>query len=88
MPFGLDRVGPRLYFLACLMAALGAVISAFWILAANSWMQTPAGFTEVDGRFQIASWWAAIFNPSFLYRQVVVVCVTGDLESPGWHFHA
>jgi cytochrome d ubiquinol oxidase subunit I len=68
MLFGLDRVGPRLHFVSCLMVAFGAVISAFWILAANSWMQTPAGFVLADGKFQVASWWEAIFNPSFPYR--------------------
>jgi cytochrome bd ubiquinol oxidase subunit I len=44
MLFGMNRVGPRLHFTACYMVALGAMFSAFWILAANSWMQTPAGF--------------------------------------------
>jgi len=73
MLFGLDRVGPRLHFVACLMVAVGSVISAFWILAANSWMQTPAGFSEADGKFQIASWRAAIFSPSFPYRYAHMV---------------
>jgi len=80
MLFGIDRVGPRLHFVACLMVALGAVVSAFWILAANSWMQTPAGFTLADGKFQIASWRAAIFTPSFPYRfghMVVAAYIAG-----------
>jgi cytochrome d ubiquinol oxidase subunit I len=47
---------------------LGAVASAFWILAANSWMQTPAGFRMEGDDFHIVSWWAAIFTPSFPYR--------------------
>jgi cytochrome d ubiquinol oxidase subunit I len=68
MLFGMNRVSKGIHFIACLMVALGAVLSAFWILAANSWMQTPAGFTLADGRFQIADWWSAIFNPSFPYR--------------------
>jgi cytochrome d ubiquinol oxidase subunit I len=68
MLFGMDRFSRRLHFLACLMVALGAVVSAFWILAANSWMQTPAGFTIKGGRFQIKDWASAIFNPSFPYR--------------------
>src|SRR5712692_256302 len=68
MLFGMNRVGPGLHFVACLMVALGAVISAFWILAANSWMQTPSGFALADGRFQLVSWWDAIFSPSFPYR--------------------
>ncbi|HYM03618.1 MAG TPA: cytochrome ubiquinol oxidase subunit I [Stellaceae bacterium] len=69
MLFGMNRVGKRLHFFACCMVALGAIFSAFWILAANSWMQTPAGFTvDAEGRFQIASWWDAVFNPSLPYR--------------------
>ncbi|MGH7040225.1 MAG: cytochrome ubiquinol oxidase subunit I [Stellaceae bacterium] len=68
MLFGMDRFGRRLHFIACLMVALGALASAFWILAANSWMQTPAGFTIAHGKFQIANWASAIFNPSFPYR--------------------
>jgi cytochrome d ubiquinol oxidase subunit I len=68
MLFGMDRVSPRLHFVSCFLVALGAMISAFWILAANSWMQTPAGFTVKDGTFQLVSWWSAIFTPSFPYR--------------------
>jgi cytochrome bd ubiquinol oxidase subunit I len=69
MLFGMNRVGPRLHFAACCAVAFGAVISAFWILAANSWMQTPAGFAVGgDGKFQVVSWRDAIFTPSFPYR--------------------
>jgi len=68
MLFGMDRVGPRLHFFSCLMVAIGALMSAFWILAANSWMQTPAGFTLVAGKFEVANWWDAIFTPSLPYR--------------------
>ena len=69
MLFGTNRVGKRLHFFACCMVALGAIFSAFWILAANSWMQTPAGFIiDAEGRFQIASWWDAVFTPSLPYR--------------------
>src|SRR3954467_9778747 len=68
MLFGENRVGPRVHFFACAMVSLGSVVSAFWILAANSWMHTPAGFTLADGKFQIASWSEAVFNPSFPYR--------------------
>jgi cytochrome bd ubiquinol oxidase subunit I len=80
MLFGADRVGPRLHVASCCVVALGAVISAFWILAANSWMQTPAGFTLTDGKFELASWTAAIFNPSFPYRfahMVTAAYITG-----------
>src|SRR5690349_3163090 len=86
MLFGIDRVGPRLHFLACAMVALGAMASAFWILAANSWMQTPAGFTIADGKFQVASWWEAVFSPSLPYRfahMVVAAYTTGTFVVVG-----
>jgi cytochrome d ubiquinol oxidase subunit I len=69
MLFGLDRVGPRLHFLATCLVAVGTLISAFWILSANSWMQTPTGHgLDADGRFMPQSWLAIIFNPSFPFR--------------------
>lgn len=69
MLFGLERVGPRLHFLATCLVAGGTLMSAFWILSANSWMQTPTGhIVGPDGRFAPADWWAIIFNPSFPYR--------------------
>ncbi|MGH8495057.1 MAG: cytochrome ubiquinol oxidase subunit I [Gammaproteobacteria bacterium] len=68
MLFGWNRVGPRLHFLATLMVMTGTFFSAFWILSANSWMQTPAGFELRDGVFHAADWLEAIFNPSFPYR--------------------
>src|SRR5690625_2508704 len=71
MLFGRERVGPGLHFFATLMVALGTLLSAFWILAANSWMQTPAGFImNEQGQFEPSSWWEAIFTPSFPYRLV------------------
>lgn len=74
MLFGLERVGPRLHFLATLMVATGTLISAFWILSANSWMQTPAGYAVNDsGQFVVTDWLAVIFNPSFPYRLVHMV---------------
>ncbi|MGY3441032.1 MULTISPECIES: cytochrome ubiquinol oxidase subunit I [unclassified Bradyrhizobium] len=74
MLFGLERVGPRLHFLATLMVAIGTLISAFWILSANSWMQTPAGqAVNADGQFVAADWLKVIFNPSFPYRLVHMV---------------
>jgi cytochrome d ubiquinol oxidase subunit I len=75
MLFGLSKVGPKLHFLATVMVALGTLISATWILAANSWMQTPTGF-EVNAVGQFVpgpSWSAIIFNPSFPYRLVHTV---------------
>jgi len=68
MLFGMDRFPERLHILSCFMVAAGAVASAFWILAANSWMQTPSGFRMEGNNFQIESWRAAIFSPSFPYR--------------------
>jgi len=68
MLFGMGRVSQGLHFFATFMVALGSLISACWILAANSWMQTPAGFALENGRFVVTSWWNVIFNPSFPYR--------------------
>jgi len=74
MLFGLKRVGPKLHFFATLMVAIGTLISAFWILSANSWMQTPTGHTmNAAGQFVAESWWKLIFNPSFPYRLVHMV---------------
>jgi cytochrome d ubiquinol oxidase subunit I len=70
MLFGWTRVGPGLHFLATLMVALGTLVSATWILASNSWMQTPAGYEIVDGRVVPVDWLAVIFNPSFPFRLV------------------
>jgi cytochrome d ubiquinol oxidase subunit I len=69
MLMGWKRVGPGLHFLATGLVAAGTLISAFWIIAANSFMQTPAGFAvAADGRLVATSWMAAIFNPSFPER--------------------
>ena len=74
MLFGRERVGPKLHFLATAMVALGTFMSAFWILAVNSWMQTPAGYAINDvGQFIVTDWWAVIFNPSLPYRLVHMV---------------
>ena len=68
MLFGMKRVSEKMHFLATCMVALGTLISTFWIISANSWMQTPAGYEIIDGVFHPADWWAVIFNPSFPYR--------------------
>jgi cytochrome d ubiquinol oxidase subunit I len=68
MLFGLDRVGPKLHFLASCMVAAGTVISASWILSANSWMQTPAGVAIHDGHLTVVSWRHVVVNPSWPYR--------------------
>ncbi len=74
MLFGLRRVGPQLHFVATLMVAIGTLFSAFWILSANSWMQTPAGYAiNSKGQFVSLDWWQVIFNPSFPYRFVHMV---------------
>ena len=74
MLFGMNRVGRGLHFTATLLVAVGTFISAFWILSANSWMQTPAGYAiNADGQFVPADWLAIIFNPSFPYRLVHTV---------------
>lgn len=70
MLFGWNRVGPGLHFLSTAMVALGTLISATWILASNSWMQTPQGYEIVDGRVAPADWLQVIFNPSFPYRLI------------------
>ncbi|OIN12248.1 cytochrome ubiquinol oxidase subunit I [Oceanisphaera psychrotolerans] len=70
MLFGWQRVGEKLHYFATCVVALGTWISAFWIIAANSWMQTPAGYEIVDGRFEVASWMEVVFNPSMPYRLV------------------
>jgi cytochrome bd ubiquinol oxidase subunit I len=70
MLFGRDRVSERVHLFATLMVAAGTTLSAFWILSLNSWMQTPAGYQIIDGRFHATSWLSVIFNPSFPYRLV------------------
>ncbi|WP_132255185.1 cytochrome ubiquinol oxidase subunit I [Methylobacterium segetis] len=76
MLFGWERVGDRLHFLSTCMVALGTLISAFWILSANSWMQTPAGFVVENGRAVATDWLKVIFNPSFpiRYAHMVLGC--------------
>jgi cytochrome d ubiquinol oxidase subunit I len=68
MLFGIHRVPTWLHTLATLLVAVGTTLSAFWIIALNSWMQTPAGFEMRDGVAHAIDWWAIIFNPSFPYR--------------------
>ncbi|MGJ0636909.1 cytochrome ubiquinol oxidase subunit I [Xenorhabdus bovienii] len=68
MLFGWSRVGERLHFFATCMVALGTIISTFWILASNSWMQTPQGHEIINNQIVPVDWFAVIFNPSFPYR--------------------
>jgi len=73
MLFGWNKVGPSLHFTATLMVAVGTLVSATWILASNSWMQTPQGFELMDGKVIPVDWFKIIFNPSFPYRLVHMV---------------
>ena len=68
MLFGWGRVSEKLHFLSTCMVAVGTLISTFWILSANSWLHTPAGYELIDGVFHPVDWMAIIFNPSFPYR--------------------
>jgi cytochrome d ubiquinol oxidase subunit I len=70
MLFGWTKVGPSLHFFATCMVALGTLVSATWILGANSWMQTPQGYQIVGDRMIPVDWFKIIFNPSFPYRLV------------------
>ena len=77
MLFGRDRVPGWLHTVSAFMVAIGTSASAFWILALNSWMQTPQGFEIIDGRLHAADWWAVIFNPSFPYRLTHMMIASG-----------
>lgn len=70
MLFGWKKVNPKAHFVATLLVTIGTVISAFWILSANSWMQTPSGFYLVGNKFTVKDWWEVIFNPSFINRYI------------------
>jgi cytochrome d ubiquinol oxidase subunit I len=70
MLFGWSKVGPGLHYASTLMVTAGTLVSMTWILASNSWMQTPQGFQIVDGRVIPIDWLQVIFNPSFPYRLV------------------
>ncbi len=66
--WGEGRVSKRVTMVSTCIVALGALLSTAWILDANSWMQTPAGYREVNGQFQPTNWFYTIFNPAFNYR--------------------
>ena len=68
MLFGHGKVSERIHLMATFFVAFGTTISAFWILALNSWMQTPAGYEVVDGSYRVTSWLEVVFNASFPYR--------------------
>jgi cytochrome d ubiquinol oxidase subunit I len=77
MLFGFRRVSNRIHTLATVLVAGGTTLSAFWILALNSWMQTPAGYEIRDGVVYATDWWAIIFNPSFPYRLTHMLLASG-----------
>lgn len=77
MLFGQKRVSPFIHNLATLLVAVGTTFSAFWIIALNSWMQTPAGFEMIDGVAHVTNWWDAIFNPSFTTRLAHMLLASG-----------
>jgi cytochrome d ubiquinol oxidase subunit I len=93
MLFGTNRVSPRMHTIATFLVAAGTTASAFWILALNSWMQTPAGFEMIDGKAVVTSWFEVIFNPSFPYRltHMLLACgLTGAFLMAGlsaWQWH-
>jgi len=70
MIFGWERVGPKLHYFSTLLVFFGVTLSAFWILSANSWMQTPSGALFIKGHFLVTSWWHVIFNPSVMTRYI------------------
>jgi len=79
MLFGWKKVSRQMHFLATCMVATGTILSAFWILAANSWMQTPAGYSLANGTFMITDFSAVLFNPSALVRMLHMT--TASLET-------
>lgn len=73
MLFGWNRVPPPLHFAATLLVTIGTTISAFWIMSANSWMQTPSGYEIIQAKYVVADWWQVVFNPSFIPRFIHMV---------------
>src|SRR5207237_309302 len=81
MLFSMQRVSCRMHVASSLIVAFGTTVSAFWILALNSWMQTPTGHTTVDGVLIAESWWRVIFNPSFPFRLTHMLLASGITAS-------
>jgi cytochrome d ubiquinol oxidase subunit I len=77
MLFGMNRVPDWVHVLSATIVAIGTTVSAFWILALNSWMQTPTGHVEVASELIAGSWLAVIFNPSFPYRLTHMLLASG-----------
>src|SRR6201997_1363365 len=86
MLFGMNRVGPKLHFFATCMVALGTMLSASWILSANSWMQSPDGVSVENGRVVVTDWLRVIVHPSWLYRlphMLAAAYITGSFLVAG-----
>jgi cytochrome bd ubiquinol oxidase subunit I len=84
--YGDGRVKPRTMFIATVMVSIGTLLSSTWIIAANSWMQTPEGFVERNGRFEPTNWLHAILNRSFVWRgphMVVAVLISAAFVVAG-----
>jgi cytochrome bd ubiquinol oxidase subunit I len=84
--FGKNRVSKRTYAASALIVAIGATISGFWIIVANSWQQTPAGYQIINGRAELTDFWAAIFNASTLprfFHTIDGALITGALFMAG-----
>ncbi len=77
MLYGYKRVSNRVHTLATVLVAVGTTISAFWIIALNSWMHTPAGFEMINGQAHATDWLAVVFNPSLPYRLAHVLIASG-----------
>ena len=77
MLYGMNRVPAWMHIAATLLVAIGTTLSAFWILALNSWMQTPAGHILDGGKIIAGDWWQVIFNPSFPYRLTHMLLASG-----------
>src|SRR4026208_677961 len=75
--FGMNRVPGWVHVASAFIVAFGTTVSAFWILALNSWMQTPAGHVVEGGVLIAGSWWTVIFNPSFPYRLTHMLLACG-----------
>lgn len=84
--FGRERVSKGVHWFSILMVAVGSTISAFWILVANSWQQTPAGFVIQNNRAELVDFWAAVFNPSTLprfFHTFVAALISGSFLMTG-----
>lgn len=89
--FARERVSKRFHWISILLVALGTTMSAFWILVANSWQQTPTAYHIVNGRAELTSFWLAVFNPSTLprfFHVMIASLITGSFFAAGvaaWH---